>query len=448
MTAPEGGLYRALVWSLAALLGATGVLLMIQMIGAEIGPFRFAELGSRDPRSRVGLWLGAANGAQRWRVLLGNAGAVRDVGSLEALDPAELGVVVLPEPREIGAREFVLLQEFLAGGGGVVLTGSIGVRGPDGSWRGYELMRALLGAEVIALDPERAQAVVAARRGPLSAPLLPRERVAVAREPGLPGLAQAGSELVWSAALESANLALDAAGPLADATSAPAASLRREVGRGRLAWLAVGPERVARGADPQPLGDALRAAVAWAARQPFVEVLPWPGGAPFAASLDAQGAPPPDSVAAQRALEAEIATASASGGLARLRVPADWLAAGEGQRAFADELAQRGAWLATRSELSSWTRERASVQATVRRAGPQRLVVAVTNRAPSQARGVALRIYLNEPARSASVEATQLLQAAPGLRFQPAAESLDLALPELAPRASAAFTLDYEPAAG
>ena len=84
----------------------------------------------------------------------------------------------------------------------------------------------------------------------------------------------------------------------------------------------------------------------------------------------------------------------------------------------------------------------------MRRAGPKRLVVAVTNRARAQARGVALRIFLNEPVRSASVEATQLLQSAPALHLQPGSESLDLALPDLAERASAAFTLDYEPAAG
>ena len=307
MTTPEGNLYRPLVWSLAALLGASGVLLMIQMIGAEIGPFRFAELGSRDPRSRVGLWLGAdgaPSGAVRWRALLAGEGVVRDVGSLAQLDPAELAVVVLPEPRAMGAHEFALLEGYLADGGGVVLTGSIGVRGPDGSWRGYALMRALLGVEVEALDPERAQAIVAARRGPLSAPLLPRERVAVAPEPGLPALVEQGSELAW--------------GP--GEGDAPSASLRRAVGRGRLAWLAIGPERVARGADPQPLGEVLRAAVAWAAHRPFVEVLPWPGAAPFAASVDAQGGTdaPVDEAATRRALSAEIAAAGASGGLARL----------------------------------------------------------------------------------------------------------------------------------
>jgi hypothetical protein len=311
------------------------------------------------------------------------------------------------------------------------------VRGADGSWRGYDVMRALLGGvEPIPLESDRALSLVASRRGVLSSPLLPRERIAIRAEPGLPAIAGAGAELSWSATAEEG-----------DATSL-GASLRRSVGRGRLVWLAVGPERAARDGDSRALRRVLQAAVAWAARRPLVEVLPWPGGAPFAAILETRtDGLEPSPKALRFAAAAEIDAAEASAGLARLHAPTADLGADGAWSDTAAELAQRGAWLATRSELASWTRERSSIEATVRRAGPQRLVVAVTNRASGPAHGVVLRLYLNESARSASVEATQLLQATPGLRFRAGAESLDLALPDLAERSSAAFTLDYEPAA-
>src|SRR5215470_2810322 len=155
MSAPEGSLYRPILWSLATFLAASGLLLMIQTIGAEIGPFRLAELGSHDPRTRVGLWLaagspaGAAPRAEPWQALLASDSRVRQLASLAALDVAELGAVVLPEPRALGDSDARVLSAYLEAGGGVVLTGSIGVRNPDGSWRGYERMRSLLGAEPV-----------------------------------------------------------------------------------------------------------------------------------------------------------------------------------------------------------------------------------------------------------------------------------------------------------
>src|SRR5262249_1452740 len=336
-------------------------------------------------------------------------------------------------PRVLAESDAKALSSYLAAGGGVVLTGSIGVRDPDGSWRGYERMRSLLGAEPIPLAVDAAQALVAARRGVLSSPLVPRERIAIRAESGLPGLPGAAAELTWASE---------------DGATTLCGSLRHTVGRGRLAWLAVGPERAAHEADARELRAVLQAAVAWGARRPLVEALPWPGAARFAAVLDVHGDVESGARTPLRfAVADEIEEAEASGGLAHLRARA---AGAGGDPVVAEtvaELAQRGAWLASRSELASWTRQRSSIEATLRRAGPQRLLVAVTNRARGRAGGVVLRVYLNEAARSASVEATQLLQARPVLRFEAGSDSLDLALPDLVERASAAFTLDYEPAA-
>ena len=64
----------------------------------------------------------------------------------------------------------------------------------------------------------------------------------------------------------------------------------RDFGKGRLAWIAVGPERAATtGTDHRLLLHVLEAAVAWSSRMPSVEVLPWPGGAPFAPASWARG---------------------------------------------------------------------------------------------------------------------------------------------------------------
>jgi hypothetical protein len=71
-------------------------------------------------------------------------------------------------------------------------------------------------------------------------------------------------------------------------------------------------------------------------------------------------------------------------------------------------------------------------------------VVAITNRASRPARDVVLRLHLNERVLHAEAEPTALLQERPVLRFRSGAESIDLGLPELAPRRSAAFTVDYE----
>ena len=59
---------------------------------------------------------------------------------------------MLSELRVLPDDEAAGLRNFLAGGGGAVLVGSIGVRDADGAWRGYETMRNLLGAEVLPLD--------------------------------------------------------------------------------------------------------------------------------------------------------------------------------------------------------------------------------------------------------------------------------------------------------
>ena len=237
----------------------------------------------------------------------------------------------------------------------------------------------------------------------------------------------------------------------AQIAAGPAAALRRDFGAGRLAWIAIGPDAgMPTEADRRHLRRLLEAAVAWTSRTPWVEVLPWPGAAPFAAiveagALDFSGADDPAD-----AWQREIEAAEADGGLARLRVPESARHHDSIERRLAatiGELDRRGAWVATRSENATWTRQRSAVKASVRRAGPRRVLVEVTNFGRSTASRVMLRLFLNEPVRRAEVKATKLLQDDASVRLAPDAEVLDLVLPDLAARASAAFSLDYEPVA-
>ena len=134
--------------------------------------------------------------------------------------------------------------------------------------------------------------------------------------------------------------------------------------------------------------------------------------------------------------------------MARLLLPEAARRQGSIERPLAaamGELERRGAWVATRREISTWTRERAAVEASVRRAGPRRVVVEVTNFGRTPTARLVLRVWLNEPVRRAEAEATKLMQDRATVRLVPNAEVLDLVLPELDERESAAFSLDYEP---
>ena len=444
MSFSEGALYRPMVWSVATALLASGALLSIQMISAVVGPFRLAQLGASDPRAVVALFRSAyqpAGSVARTEFgteLVGSGRLVSEVTSLRGLDPRKVGAIVISEPRVLQDDEAADLRNFLAGGGGAVLVGSVGVRDADGAWLGYERMRDLLGADVVSLDEDRARAIVPGRRGPIAAALAPRQRIVIRNEEGFPGALIANAELSWSSPHGEVN---------AD-SGRPAAALRREFGRGRLAWIAVGPEHAATtGADPRLLRHLLEAALAWSSRMPFVEVLPWPAGAPFAGVVE------PDTAAATAQSEPgwkrEIDAAADDAGFARLQIPSGARRRGDTETRLAaviGELERRGAWIATRSEISNWTRQRAVVKASVRRAGPNRIIVEVTNFGRSEASRVVLRLFLNQPALRASVEATKLFQGVATVQLRPNAEVLDLILPPLDSRASAAFSLDYEPA--
>jgi hypothetical protein len=369
VNAPEGALYRPLVWLLSIGLVASGVLLSIQMVSTVVGPFRLAEIGASDPRGMVVFWTpptGIAGAQLRSAIgyeLVASGRAVREVVGLGGLDPAREGSVVLSEAQRLDAAKLDDLSHYMAKGGGVVLIGGIATRDAEGAPLGTAAMQAFLGAPVVPLGAQAGAALVAARRGPIVAPLAPDQSIGVNAAEGAFGLDAPDAELRWE--------------------GGPAASFRAARGSGRLAWLAVAPDAAASGADRRQLQHIQEAAIAWVSRTAWIEVLP-----------DPVGAPP-----------------------------------------------------ATHRDRAAWTLARGAVDASVRRAGPRRLIVEVTNNAQLSVQGLVLRVHLNEPAPAGvRVETTALMQANATLRGVPDAEAVDLVLPPLDARRSRAYSLDFESA--
>jgi hypothetical protein len=451
----RGRLYGPLLLSLGVTLAVATVTLTLQMLAAVIGPFRlFAPPASAAPRD-LGVWLPAsATGGQAvattrqlraWREATGGERAVREVRSLAELDPAEPPVIALADASSLSAGEVAGLVHFLEGGGAAIVTGAVGVRSPAGGWRGYGVMERLLQvSRVVPLAPGAADSIAAARRGPISAPLRADQQIALRSQSGAPGIDDPGAELRWTGT-----------------EAGVGASRRLRIGRGRLLWLAAGPESLARGGGvPSVSGDAARllaASVAWAAAEPFAELLAWPDRARFAAHVDRDGhapAPLPESLeragsmpAMKRVIAEEIARAERIGGLARVAVPEDLL--GEPRRSELLDWAERrirarGAWLAIRAEISTWRRLHGGVSATLDRVGPQRSVLGVTNDNREAVRGAVLRVHVNRPVLRAEVQRTTLQQASPALIFERRAERVDIALPDLPGDTSQAFSLDLE----
>jgi hypothetical protein len=280
-------LYAALLLSGGATLVLTGLALGLMMIGAVIGPYRL--FGPRhDPMAQgLGLWLApsTANATPRqrervlaaWRAALGERLDLVIGSSLTGLSERGIRVVALPDARRLSEPEALLLEGFLRAGGGVLLTGAIGTEDAQGRARGGAAMEHWLQIPRVRLDAPRATAALAAaRRGPLAAALAPGQRLALAAAAPQPGFDDAQAELRW---VENG-----------DAGPALAASRRLAVGAGRLVWLAAGPPELAdasTAAARAGMGRLVAAAWAWAAREPFAEVLaPAPRAGESAAAAD------------------------------------------------------------------------------------------------------------------------------------------------------------------
>jgi hypothetical protein len=450
---PEGPLYGLILFSLGGALVVAGIALGVLMIAAAIGPFFvFAARETPDAPS-LGLWLPGSAFAvppveRERRLRAWRAATARrvDVQTLESLEQARVRVVALTDGRALSEEEGRALRRFVESGGGAILTGALGVRQSDGAWRSWKLMEELLGApRVVPLDRESSRQLVARGRGPLTAGLSAGQRIRLHAEPGVPALDDAEAELGWWGA-----------------ATVAAASRRLSRGRGRIVWLGAGPESTdEQAAEGLFVGSEmtrlLGAAIAWAGREPFLEVLAWPAAAPLAALVEREGYTPEvqppalaragSAIEQRRIIDAEIARAARSGRLFRLELPPAF-AAESARRALVEyatrRLREEHAWFGHRDEIARWRRLQTGLTATIRRAGPRRHLIDVVNRSREAVAGAVLRIHINDSVHAVDVERTTLQQEEPIVSVDLAAETVDIALPRLAGGSRHAYTLDLE----
>lgn len=438
--------------SLSGGLLAAGLALAVLMLAAVIGPFHVFDRGDDSPTATIGLWVPASafavpapERARRLRAWRTATGRQRDVRALRELDADAARVVALTDGRALRPDEVRALRAFVESGGGAILTGAVGVRDGDGGWRGWGLMEELLGARPIPVDRESSRSLVANARGPLTAALATTARVPLHAEPGAPALETPAAELRWQGG-----------------GAASGASRRLSWRRGRVVWLGAGPERSDENTAEQLfVGDdmtrLLDAAIAWVAREPFVEVLPWPQRAALGALIvwgDEAPEVQPAALAGassaaerRRVLDEQIARAALGARLFRLELPEGFGSQAERRLLLEHStrrLHQEDAWFAARGEIARWRRLQTGVVASIRRVGPRRHLIAVTNRNDERVEGAALRVHLNDDVREARLGRTTLQQQEPRFSHDRAAGRLDLALPPLDPGATQSFTLDLE----
>jgi len=440
--------YPALVGTLFVLFATCATALAILMVVKVIGPFRFMALSSAEANMSFGLWtigrggIETENRVRAWREVAPRDRPLIESKSLAELRDLRVRSIAIPDARSLGPYEIEGLLSYLASGGGVVLTGSVGVSRPDGTWRGYEQMEALLQVdEIHQVTRQSAISIAAAKRGPLSEALSPRRRIPMIAEPGMPAVDGVDAELHWDQVVGNS-------GP-----RGPGASRRVEFGPGRIAWLAAGPESAREGASSNwhPMLRLLRSAIAWSAGLPRVEVLPWPGGAAFAAKI-ASAAPndPADTpnFESRAAVLAEIEWAKETGGLLRLtlgepttqgvRTPSPL------RETVRAELKRLAAWIPAAGEIQRWSRIHSDFRASFRQRGPRRVQIDVTNGTREIADDVVIRLHVNRPVVAADSSRTQVGQEDAIVRFKRRAEWIDLLLPALQPRSSHSYYVDFE----
>jgi hypothetical protein len=434
-------LYGLQVAALGMLISTLAVVLTVWTIVSVLGPFRFFE--SESTRDRVlGLWHPpsarerAAAVARTWRAVAPGF-AIRESASIEELAGEGLGLLVVSDARGLTRGERLELERFLHGGGAAIVTGAVGIRTPSGEWIGLDLMRRLLRTRDLEPIPiEATPFVQAARRGPLSAPLDPGERIALAPSGEAVAVTSPDAELRW----------------LAEglvAASAGGAALRVHIGQGKLIWLGAGPASLASPHGAEAMAGLVEAAAAWARDEPFVELLTWPERALLAARFTGRprllGLPDPPSRAK---LEYEIEAAARSGGLVRISLPPE-LPRGDPRVGLLEharvELERRRAWIARPGELAEWHRLRSGIAARSERVGPHRTLIHVTNGNDEPVRGLVLRVHTNAQAASARVGRTTVQQAIPFADIELSRQRIDIVLPELAPRSNVSYTIDLEP---
>jgi len=481
----------AAVWA-GALLGLA--LLSLGLVHLESGRSARAKVAAQPLRPLLLVDLAANREArggkplaelETWRAAASAVGREVEVFEGESLidvDPARYAVWVLPAQDRLSYYDWEALDSFLARDGGAVLTGATGLLGEDES-EPSALERLFPGERFVgATGAARGLRVVG--RSALVAGFAAGEELELAKAKGSIATANPG--------------ALDWSGSEAGAAALP--GLHRGA---PVAWLGFSIARLESADDAARLATN---ALHFAAREPLLDLRPWPDGRPCAvlvnggrevdsadelcradsadpgeAAIDAlvrggcrfattaagarvlpavlerpagtivaipEPRPRHDALGAAllRELLSGYESAERMGTIFSLRTEAGWRAAEGREALFASvrhELGARRAWFARPDQLADWWLAREQVEARLEPVSPDSVRVVFTNRGSTPARGVTARIYVPDGSDRPRIEAPRMFARRALLRLSVDHSFVELVARPLDPGTEVSYTLRF-----
>ena len=425
---------------------------------------------------------------EAWRAAaaeLGRPVEVFDGPDLWEIPPERYAVWVLPSQARLSEDDWLALDSYLSGDGGALLTGPSGLQTEEGAEAARSPLVRLFPGEHFADPGREATRLRVVGRSPLVAGLEPGQQLELA--PGDHALATVSpGALDWKG---------DEAGG--------SATLHGRHRGAPVAWLGFS---VATLADPQIAERIAGNALRFAAREPLLDLRPWPDGRPCAVLVDGGSAADSSAGLCQAALAhpddpdldrlvhggCRFATTAASdnvlpevldrggaklvaipeprprrdaqgaallrellsgyeqaermGSVFSLRSDASWRAAEGREALFASvgqELGVRGAWFARPDELADWWLARVNVDAHLERLAPDGVRVTFANHGESEALGLTARIYVPDGADTPRLESSPVLARKPLLRLATDRTWIEVVARPLDPGSEVSYTIRF-----
>ncbi|MBU1702244.1 MAG: polysaccharide deacetylase family protein [Candidatus Eisenbacteria bacterium] len=190
---------------------------------------------------------------------------------IPSLDDWQGEVLLLPHAFCLSDQECLQIEQGIEDGEGVIFAGAAGVRNPNGSWRGWDRMKSLLGCtEIREFELQETSFIYISPDGPIGTRSLSGYRIALDKRPSQWGITGLPSAAVWSNWMREPN-------PYSSKPfSAAAVGVK---GAGRIAWVGFDPDLPTAQADNIKTSlTFLREMILWCSGTPVSEPDLWPGG--------------------------------------------------------------------------------------------------------------------------------------------------------------------------
>ncbi|MDX1646999.1 MAG: polysaccharide deacetylase family protein, partial [Longimicrobiales bacterium] len=212
---------------------------------------------------------------RRWRSLAEQAGGVvrtvSDAAGLRGLAPDE--VLLIPESPCLSAGERGAVEDHLERGGSLVTNWALGVRDGSCSWRGWDMLLTVTGAEAVRELTGRPALYLTVPAGLATSPGLdPGTRVEVRPDPAV-ALRMPGARIYWS------DWALNPWPDDDGAGADVAVSTTRSGAGGRVSWFGVRTGQAVSDREQALLERVFHNGIRWAAGAPHAAPTPWPEAA-------------------------------------------------------------------------------------------------------------------------------------------------------------------------